>query len=263
MEIGISTACLYPTEAEKSLSCLLGMGFHKLEVFLNTFSETEPEFLSSMSRELQKYGAEVLSIHPFTSAFENMLFFSDYPRRTEDSLKFYYRFFEAAQRLGAKYLVLHGQRNYHKSRITEEEYLENYHRLFREGQRFGITVAQENVVDFRSEKADFIRRMSDCLQEECAFVLDIKQAVRAGESPMEMCRAMKGRMVHLHLNDHLPGKDCLLPGQGGFDFPLLFRTLKEQGYTGDGVIEVYRNNFSTLPELKAARDYLCHIVEKV
>lgn len=256
MQIGVSTACLYPAETEKALSQLLDMGFREFEIFLNTFTETQKEFLLPLRAQLEKAGATVFSIHPFTSAFENMLFFSEYPRRTKDGIQFYHCFFEAANLMGAKILVLHGQRNYQNSKITEGEYLENYHRLFQEGKRFGITVAQENVVHFRSEKVEFIRRMRESLQKECAFVLDIKQAVRAGESPLEMCEAMGDRLLHVHFNDHREGADCLLPGQGNFDFSKLFQLLRNNGYQGQGVVEVYRDNYSKLEELWQSREYL-------
>lgn len=256
MQIGISTACLYPEETEKALYQLLEMGFREFEIFLNTFTETKKEFLLPLRNQLEQAGARVFSVHPFTSAIENTLFFSDYPRRTQDGIQFYHCFFEAANLLGAKILVLHGQRNYEHSKITEEEYLENYHRLFQEGKRFGITVAQENVVHFRSEKVKFIKRMREALQEECAFVLDIKQAVRAGQSPLEMCEAMGERLIHIHFNDHREEADCLLPGQGNFDFHRLFQLLKINGYQGQGVIEVYHDNYSHSQELWEAQKYL-------
>ena len=140
MRLGISTACLYPMVTEEALDRLLERGFRLFEIFFNTVSELEPGYVEGLRRRLDKAGAEVVSIHPFTSAFEVMLLFSDYPRRTEDGLAFYRRYFETAQRLGTKFLVLHGQRNYQKGRITEEEYLERYWRLYRLGQEYGITV---------------------------------------------------------------------------------------------------------------------------
>lgn len=262
MRLGISTACLYPMVTEEALDRLLERGFRLFEIFFNTVSELEPGYVEGLRRRLDKAGAEVVSIHPFTSAFEVMLLFSDYSRRTEDGLAFYRRYFETAQRLGAKFLVLHGQRNYQKGRITEEEYLERYWRLYRLGQEYGITVAQENVVQFRSERAAFIQRMREALGEECAFVLDLKQAVRAGEDPMEMCRAMGERLCHLHFNDHLPGQDCLLPGKGGFSYETLFQYLQEIGYPGKGVIEVYRGNFEKEEELWESLCYLRQIRQK-
>ncbi len=256
MNIGISTACLYPMVTEDALDQLLEKGFRLFEIFFNTFSELDEKYVQELSQKLTRAHAHTISLHPFTSAFEAMLFFSDYPRRTQDGLELYRKYFETANRIGAHILVLHGQRNYQKSRISPEQYLESYHRLYCLGQEYGVTVAQENVVLFRSEKASFIQWMHDTLKDECAFVLDIKQAVRAGEDPMEMCKAMGNRLVHLHLNDHLPQSDCLLPGKGNFDFVKLFDWLKTQGYQGDGVIEVYRDNYHALSELCDSHRFL-------
>lgn len=256
MHIGVSTACLYPMETERSLDTLLSLGFRRFELFLNCFSEVKEDYVRSLREKLDASGAQALSVHPFTSAFENMLFFSDYARRTEDGLTLYRDYFRAANLLGASILVLHGQRNYHHSSLTDEEYCRRYQRLFWLGQEYGITVAQENVNAFRSEKASFIRRMRDILGDECAFVLDLKQAVRAGEQPFDMLDAMKGKLVHLHLNDHTLQKDCLLPGQGHFDWNRYFQEVADSGYAGEGVIEVYRGDFARVEELLASKKLL-------
>ena len=120
MHIGVSTACLYPMETERSLDTLLSLGFRRFELFLNCFSEVKEDYVRSLRERLETSGAQALSVHPFTSAFENMLFFSDYARRTEDGLTLYRDYFRAANLLGASILVLHGQRNYHHSSLTDE-----------------------------------------------------------------------------------------------------------------------------------------------
>ncbi|OUP07711.1 endonuclease [Anaeromassilibacillus sp. An200] len=254
MRTGISTACLYPMEIEKSLDLLLSMDFRLFELFINTSSELDPAFVRMLRTRLEETGAQVKSLHPFTSGFEGTLFFSEYLRRVEDGLEFYKRYFEAAGMLGAKLLVLHGQRGYREGKITEEEYLERYLRLYRLGQRFGIAVAQENVNQFRSEDPEFIARMRGQLGEECAFVFDIKQAVRAGKDPFAMCRAMGERLIHVHINDNAPGADCLLPGCGTMAYEKLLDLLRDSSYAGDLIIEVYRKNFGEPHELFAARE---------
>lgn len=252
MRSGISTACLYPMEIERSLEKLLSMDFRLFEFFLNTWSELSPSFVRMLRGRLDAAGAEVKSVHPFTSAIEGMLFFSEYRRRTEDALEFYKTYFETANTLGAKLIVLHGQKGYRTGKITEEEYIERYLRLYRLGQSFGITVAQENVNQFRSEDPAFIARMKRAAGEECAFVFDVKQAVRAGFDPLAMCRAMGDRLVHVHINDNAPGADCLLPGRGAMDYAALLGELRASGYGGDLIIEVYRTNFGEPEELRAA-----------
>lgn len=259
MRPGISTACLYPMELERSLEELLAMDFRLYEFFLNTCSELKPPFLRTLRTMLDEADAAVKSIHPFTSAIEGMLFFSEYLRRMEDALEFYKTYFEAANLLGASILVLHGQKGYRTGKITEDAYIERYHRLYRLGQTFGVTVAQENVNQFRSEDPAFIARMREKLGEECAFVFDIKQAVRAGFDPLAMCRAMGERLVHIHINDNAPGADCLLPGRGSMDYGPLLDALRASGYGGDLIMEVYRTDFGEIEELRPAGELVSRL----
>lgn len=262
MQTGISTACLYPEPLEASLKTLAAMRFQTFEVFFNTWSEFQPPFIESLRRITAAYNCRIRSVHPYTSGYESCLLFSNYERRFLDSAGFYEEYFRAARELGADFVVLHGQRDYQNSSISEEEYIDRYAYLNGRAKAFGVTLAQENVNRFRSEAPDFIRRMRRRLQDECSFVFDIKQAVRAGQDPFEMCSAMGERLVHVHINDHTEKEDCLLPGRGGMDYPRLFQMLHSFGYTGEFIIEVYRKNFTELQELTDARDFLNELVSK-
>lgn len=266
MRIGVSTACLYPLELEKGLDELLSMDFRLFEIFFNTVSELEPDFVKEMKVRIDAHGAQVKSVHPFTSAIEGFLLFSEYNRRYEDGLEFYKRYFEACNLLGATILVLHGQRALKKDGSVPppaaELYFERYAGIYRLGQTFGVTVAQENVNLFRSQSPSFIRRMREQLGEECAFVLDVKQAVRAEKNPFEMCKAMGDKIVHVHLNDNRPGQDCLLPGAGTMDFYKLMRILRSFDYNGDIMLEVYRSSFGELSELDKSKATVQQIISK-
>ena len=259
MKLGVSTACLYPEVPEIALDHLIAGGIRFFEIFLNTVSEVKPDFVRGLKSRLDSCGGEVRSIHPFTSGFETMMLFSDYRRRFLDALELHRYYFEAANILGVSIFVLHGERDYRRRRITEQEYLERYAKLYELGKSFGITVAQENVNLFRSEDPAFIRRMRDTLGDNCAFVLDLKQAVRAGFDPFEMCAAMGEQLVHLHLNDHNDTQDCLLPGHGVTDYTRLRRILDTLQYSGDAVIEVYRSNFRDEDELVQSCGFLKRI----
>ena len=157
MKLGVSTACLYPEVPEIALDHLIAGGIRFFEIFLNTVSEVKPDFVRGLKSRLDSCGGEVRSIHPFTSGFETMMLFSDYRRRFLDALELHRYYFEAANILGASIFVLHGERDYRRRRITEQEYLERYAKLYELGKSFGITVAQENVNLFRSEDPAFIR----------------------------------------------------------------------------------------------------------
>ena len=257
MKCGISTSCLYPMETKESLQTLTDMGFQEFEVLFNTFREIQSSYTLKMRKRLDDYGAVMRSIHPFTSGFESALIFTNYRTRFLDGLEFYKQYFEAANILGASILVLHGQNNCGRyGGIEEKDYLEKYLALYELGQQFGITVAQENVNGFRSANPSFIRRMREQLQNCCAFVFDVKQAVRAGFDPYDMCDAMGKNLIHVHINDNAPSQDCLLPGNGTMDYPRLLRQLKQQDYHGSFIIEVYRRNFEKLEELNSSAMYL-------
>ncbi|HEX3037725.1 MAG TPA: sugar phosphate isomerase/epimerase [Oscillospiraceae bacterium] len=256
MNCGVSTACLYPMETEKSLSTLISLNFRLFEIFFNTYREIQPEYIKSLKKILQEHNCSVKSVHPFTSGFESMLLFSNYRRRYLDGLEFYKHYFEAAQLLGAKILVLHGQRDYANSSITEEEYFNRYGELYELGKESGITVAQENVNAFRSEDPRFITRMRSYTNDRCSFVFDIKQAVRAGVDPFDMCAAMGERIIHVHVNDNNDTADCLLPGEGTMDYPKLMQQLAQYHYNDDFIIEVYRKNFERFEQFSHAKQVI-------
>ena len=164
-------------------------------------------------------------------------------------------YMEAAQRIGAEILVLHGQRIGSGS-LTDEAYYERYHRLYKMGREMGITVAQENVRMFRSSKTEFIRGMRQYLHDECAFVLDVKQAHMSGLLPTEMLETMGERICHVHLSDHNAEKTCLLPGDGDYDFSVLREKLQGMNYSGAVITEVYRNAIESDEALIRAQAYV-------
>lgn len=54
MRIGASTACLYPMETEKAVATLIENGFRIIEIFFNSFSELEPEYLEKLNEYILK-----------------------------------------------------------------------------------------------------------------------------------------------------------------------------------------------------------------
>lgn len=260
MKAGISTACLYPMLLEDAFTALLQLEFHEFELFINTFSEMKPDFVRELRRKMEDTGSHIKSLHPFTSGYESFLLFSDYERRFLDGLEFYKRYFEVCNLLGADILVLHGKRNIKRSPAADELFFKRYSRLYRVGQSFGVTVAQENVNQFLSNDADLILKMKQYCGKDCAFVLDIKQAVRGGKDPFEVCSAMGDKIVHVHMNDNKPSSDCLLPGSGTMDYPALMQMLKGFHFDGDLIIEVYRKNFNQVKELLSAKRTLEQLI---
>ena len=75
MKIGISSASLYPEFLEDSLKMIGEAGIKTTELFVNTISEIQPEFISKLRAIKDYYGINIVSFHPFTSGFEHYMLF--------------------------------------------------------------------------------------------------------------------------------------------------------------------------------------------
>ncbi len=255
MEIGASTACFYPLETEKALKKLIDLGYKKAEIFFNTVSELETPFISQMKKQADDGGMKILSVHPFSSNLENNCIFGEYQRRYDDFIGLYKRHCCAAAELGAKYLVIHGAYAMLKRPLPDEHYFERFASLIEIGKREGITVCQENVVRFRSQSVDFLKRMKAYLGEDFNMVFDVKQAIRSGYDPLYVAEEMKDSIVHVHLSDNSPQADCMPPGTGEFDFKKLFSILDSANYKGDYVIEIYSRGYDVEKELSLSKSF--------
>lgn len=254
MNIGVSTACLYPKETEKSLSALVELGIKTVEIFFNAECELNGDIYAEIKNILTANGISVLSVHPYTSAIETMSLFGDYPRRLNAMMDTYKRYFEIMNELGAKVFVLHGALK--SAHCTSELYLERYSDLFELGKKYGITAAQENVSYCKSGDPDFLRNMRSRLGSECAFVLDVKQTLRSGLDVFEIMDVMGDRLAHCHLSDNTPDQDCVPVGKGRMDFGRFAQKLKSMNYSGGIILELYNNGFSNLSQLKESVDYM-------
>lgn len=254
IEIGASTANFYPDLTENALDTLLDLGFRTLEVFINTESELEPHYIQRMRERTDAAGARILSLHPYISGNEPFLLYSAYKRRFEDGKKLYARFFETAAILGAQYVVMHGDRL--ESVLPQEEAIDRFEELYDLGRTYGVILAQENVVRFRSSDNAYLRAMRDRLREKAHFVLDLKQALRSGHTLDAVMEAMGKHIVHVHVSDHNAAQDCLPPGLGDTDFGHLIDTLNTRQYNGALIVELYRQNFEKPQDLVESRRFL-------
>lgn len=255
MRIGISTGCLYPHTTMDSLEILLQEGFSVFEIFFNTVSEMETDDLEKMKVMLERSNASVVSIHPFSSSFESFLLFSRYERRFEDGLRMYETYFRAASHLGADKLIIHGMKD-DFAVLDTESYTKRFSDLFRIGMKWGVNPLQENVDRHCANHPEFILGMARTLPEQAGFVLDVKQALRGGYDPCELMHIMGNRLRHIHISDSTDGKNCLTPGKGSFNYDRFFDELKNSGYDGDIIIEVYSNSYDDIRELKRSMEYL-------
>lgn len=254
MPYGISTSCLYPMNTERSLAELGKTGVKTCEIFLNSISETTPEFARLLNEIKNEYGMKITAVHPFSSFSETFMLFGEYERRYLDVLDFYKRCFEVTAMLGADISIIHGMRN--TGKLPHECYFERFRNLVGEGKKFGVKVAQENVNGHFSASPGFLCRMKSALGEDFNLVFDVKQAVRSGNEPYSFAEKFKNDIIRIHISDNNSESDCLPPGKGSFDFGKLFSIMNSVNYSGDYIIELYREGFGPIEELKESFLYL-------
>ena len=247
MNIGVSTSCFYPLETEISLSNLGKAGIKHTEIFFNAMCELKQSFIDMLLEIQSEYGITVVSVHPTMSLAESFMIFSNYDRRYKEAEEQFRRYSEIAAMLGAKYIIMHGGKP--NGILSDEEYCERYMRLKEITRENGADILQENVVRYRAGEIEFLRSMRDILGDEAEFCIDLKQSIRCGYDPYDLIEEFSRNIKHYHISDHSISSDCLLPGNGGFDFGKFFKTINKNGYTGSCIIEVYKDSYTSFDEI--------------
>lgn len=261
MVAGVSTACLYPKPLEESLYDLTVNGISDVEIFVNTHSELKKSFACGISDTLKRFDARCISVHPFTCELETMMFFSDYERRIDDMLEYYKLYFQFMNIVGAKIFVFHGGKG--SANAPREHFCERFSRLYRVGGEFGVTVALENVARCQSGSSAFVRDVSRLLGNEFAFVLDTKQALRAGENPFGFLEAAGSSIAHVHISDSGELGDCLPIGKGRFRFKPFLIGLNELNPDCGIMIELYRSSFKGISDLVSSCNILSNMINSI
>jgi sugar phosphate isomerase/epimerase len=258
LRAGVSTACLYPKPLEEAVYELAVNGVSNIEIFLNTQSELKKGYAHGLANMLKRFEVNCCAVHPFTCELEQLMFFSEYERRMDDALEYHKLYFRLMNIVGADIFVLHGA----KANQPAEFYCERYSKLYRLGQEFGVKVAVENVSRCRSGSAAFIREIAGMLGNEFAFVLDTKQALRAGENPFSFLDAAGSHVEHVHISDSGEMGDCLLIGKGSFRFKQFFRKLYSLNPSANVILELYRSGFNGISDLVTSYNILSNMTEQ-
>lgn len=247
MKLGISTASLYPLETEKALEILGEGGIKHTEIFFNCNYELSDSFVALLKSIADNYGINIVSVHPTMSLAESFMLFSNYDRRLKEGLEDFKRYGEICAKLGAKYVILHGGKP--NGILNDEQYCERFNLINSAVKSGGGILLQENVVRFRAGELEFLKMMQKNLGDDVGFCLDVKQSIRGGYSPFDVIDSVGKNIKHLHISDSSSEKDCMLPGNGNFDFNRLKSEMDKLGYDGAYIIEVYRNAYKECGEL--------------
>ncbi|NLI53516.1 MAG: sugar phosphate isomerase/epimerase [Clostridiales bacterium] len=255
MEIGLSTASYFnKMQIEDTVLDIGAHGVRLCELFLNTYSEYEPDFVEQLAARLEQAGVRVFSVHPMSMQFEPQLF-SVHPRQRGDALRLFRRVLAAGRRVGAVCYVMHGParlfggvKNIELTRIAP--ILVDLTALAAE---YGIQLTLENVSWCLFNAPEFGLRLADATGGMIKHTLDVKQAVRSGFDPMDYVRAVGENIVNVHLCDaaQLPSGSVRyeMPGFGSYDFTKMFDLLSDKGYLGPAFVEVYSDMYREIPKL--------------
>ncbi len=257
MDLGVSTASLYPLETELALEEIGVNGVKTTEIFFNALSELKPAFIDILLDIKTKFNLNITAIHPTMSLAESFMIFSEYERRFYEALSQFERYSEVCAELGAEYIILHGGKP--NGLLSDQEYCNRFMKLNEVTRKKGVIVLQENVVNYRSGNIEFLRKMCDILGDDAQLCFDIKQAIRCGYNPLDLINEFFHNIKHFHISDHSLAGDCLLPLNGGFDFKSFFEMLKQRNYKGACIIEVYKNAYKQKNEIFNSYSNLCNI----
>lgn len=247
MNLGISTASLYPLETEMALEILAKNGIRYTEIFFNCNYELTDSFVGHLKGIADNYGVNIVSVHPTMSLAESFMLFSNYQRRLNEGIEAFKRYGEICAKLGAKYTILHGGKP--NGILSDEEYCERFCLINDAVKTGGGILLQENVVRFRAGELEFLKMMQKNLGDDVGFCLDVKQSIRGGYSPFDVISAVGKNIKHLHISDNNGQKDCMLPGDGNFDFNRLKAEMEKLDYDGAYIIEVYCNAYKEYESL--------------
>ncbi|MGV8983372.1 sugar phosphate isomerase/epimerase family protein [Clostridium sp.] len=256
MDIGLSSACFYPNlHTEDSIGKMKELGFNHGEIFLNTWSEYQEEFVKVLLQKKESCEFNINSVHAFSSSFEPYLF-DKYDRRRGDMLKHFKSVCKAAKTIGASCYTFHGMRYTDFNDLDTKFVIDIYNELAYIALESGIKLAQENVSWCMSADLDFLAFLSEKSKYPIYFTLDLKQAYRT-EVPLDKYIDLMGKkIVNLHINDRDENHSCLLPGNGNLDYKMISNRLKSVGYSGKGIIEVYSENYSNYEEITKAKNFI-------
>lgn len=234
----MTSAAFYGTyETEDCAAHLREFPLETCEVFLETPSEYCGAFGSIVREKLG--GLPCTTVHPLGTQFEHQLFGRS-ARQVEDAFRLFTGVCDAGQALGAKYYVFHGPFGVHAPLKPERIYClpETFGRMQEIAAARGMTLLWENVHWCALRGPEEVRTLIRLLPE-IEFVLDTKQAYRAGFAPQELLTAMGSRVRHVHALDIAADGSLCLPGEGMIDWHGLMAQLRLQGFDGSVILEPY------------------------
>ncbi len=228
--VTLSTASCYPESTATAFEIGARLGYDGVEVMV--WTDPVSQDVEALRRISDYHAMPVLSLHAPCLLITQRVWTADPWEKLRRSQ-------EAAERLGARTVVLHPpfmwQRDYARG------FKEGIERMADETDvRFGV----ENMFPLRARGREFsgYARNWDPVEEDYRhFTLDLSHTATAQNDALQMAAAMGSRLAHVHIADGVGGTnrdEHLVPGRGGQPCGDLLEGLARTNYTGDVVVEV-------------------------
>lgn len=268
MKIGVSTATYFSKlYTEEALVPIAKLGAEVCEVFFASRCEYTEQFGRKINEELfraQEYSPlKIHSIHALTNQFEPELF-SVNDRAYSDALETFESVLKIGRQIGATHYTFHGatmlkkavKYNFDYARISSR-----VDKLIDMAASYGIDFCYENVHWTYFSTPKYFEKLKElCPRLSCT--LDIKQAMQSGIDYVEYLDVMQDRLATVHLCDYKNDGSLAIPGRGDFDFVTFFKRLKDRGYDGVCLMELYAKDYKDDIDIKEAYDYLLDCLDR-
>ncbi|GGN73158.1 sugar phosphate isomerase/epimerase family protein [Nocardia rhizosphaerihabitans] len=259
IEIGLSTASVYPENTQAAFRYAAELGYDGVELMV--WAEPASQDIATVQSYVKRYGVPVLAVHAPCLLISQRVWGADPVAKLERSVR-------TAQALDADTVVVHPpfrwQRRYAKGFADQVGELEA---------SYPVKVAVENMFPMRADtlfREGAVRRLerrSGPGRAVSAFspsfdptdigfehyTLDLSHTATAGADALELARRMGEGLVHLHLADGRGAAhdEHLVPGEGTQPCAQLCEYLVHTGFTGHAVAEINTQTARTTAERSA------------
>lgn len=257
MQVGISTATFYTKlYTEQTFPVIKKCGAEVCEVFMNTYSEYEPEFGDIFVRESD--GLKIYSVHALNTQFEPQLF-NRVDRTRYDAEVILKKVLANAQKMGAHYYTFHATTRLKvTSKINVDDFAYHITRIGDIAKQYNVQICLENVHWAAFNSPNFFRELKPKITN-IGTVLDIKQARQSGFDWREYIDVMGNTIRNIHISD-VKNNQTALVGTGEFLFKELIARLRDVGYDGPLIIEQYPEDYDTYDQLKDAVEFIKSLI---
>lgn len=256
IQVGLSTASVYPQKTESAFQFAAELGYDGVELMV--WAEALSQDPKAVRALVDKYDLPVQAVHAPCLLISQRIWGSDPVRRLDKAV-------EMARQVGATTVVVHPpfrwQRPYARGFAEQVARLED---------TTGIIVAVENMFPMRADrlfgrKERSIERMDKrgglpgpglsafapgydpTTEPHRHFTLDLSHTSTAGMDALELADRMGAGLAHVHLADGRGAyeDEHLIPGHGTQPCAELCHRLAAGGFAGQVVLEVNTQNART------------------